>query len=123
LGYISKFDYDLSDRKTINKYKNWYTDYATITIDQVEKLNRWYWTLPSAPTLVETLKLMYHAMQKNVTDSLLDKVYETYNQYPVEEQGRPLFFVIMMNLLLSNSEAAADSLILCVRNLHFDAIQ
>jgi hypothetical protein len=50
-------------------------------------------------------------------------VYKTYCQYPVEEQGIPLFFIIMMNLLLSNSEAAAESLIKQVRDLRIDAIQ
>jgi hypothetical protein len=112
-----------SDGKTIDKYKDLYTDYATITIEQVTKSNRWYRTWPSAPTFEENLKLMYRLMQNNVTDSLYDKVYETYCQYPVEEQGGPLFFIIMMNLLLSNSEAAAESLIKRVRDLRIDAIQ
>jgi hypothetical protein len=41
----------------------------------------------------------------------------------VEEQGRLLLFIIMLNILLSNSEAAAESLIKRVRDQCIDAIQ
>jgi hypothetical protein len=58
-----------SDGKTIDKYKDLYTKYATNTIEQVAKSNKWYQTWPLASTFEENLNLMDCLMQHNVTNS------------------------------------------------------
>jgi hypothetical protein len=58
----------------------------------------------------ENLRLTYDFFAKNVCDDLFLKVSETYDKYPRLEQGGPLFFILMLNQLLADTEEAASSL-------------
>jgi hypothetical protein len=100
-----------TDGVTVIGEKDLYTEYATVTMQQVAKSNKWYRTWPVDTTFAENLKLTYRSLQNNTSNQLYNKVFETYDKYPAEEQGGPLFFIIMINQLLSNSEEAAKSLV------------
>jgi hypothetical protein len=88
-----------------------YTEFAKISIEDVARSNLWYREWLSDPWFEENLQLSYDYFQQNVSDDLWMKVCETYDQYKVSEQGGPLFFILMMNHLLSDTEEAASSLV------------
>jgi hypothetical protein len=62
----------------------------------------------------QNLKLTHDFFQNNVSNNLSMKISETYKTFAVGEQGGPLFFVLMMNHLLSDTEEADISLNNCV---------
>ena len=62
-------------------------------------------------TFVEqNLQLTYEVFQTNVSEDWVMKISETYDTFKAGEQGGPLFFILMMNHLLSDTEEAAQSL-------------
>ena len=87
-----------------------YTDYLNITIEQVTRSNIWYREWMAEPYFVQNLQLTYDFFQNNVSDDLSMKISETYETFKAGEQGGPLFFILMMNHLLSDTEEAALSL-------------
>jgi hypothetical protein len=88
-----------------------YTEFAKISIEDVARSNLWYREWLSDPWFEENLQLTYDYFQKNVSDDLWMKVCETYDHFKPSEQGGPLFFILMMNHLLSDTEEAASSLV------------
>ena len=89
---------------------NLYTDYASVTPAMVARSNVWYNTWPSAPTWSENLAWTDRFFKNNVAVDLTERVNEVYMTYPNEARGGPLFFVIMMELLLSQTEEAVIAL-------------
>jgi hypothetical protein len=63
----------------------------------------------------ENLFVTYDFFQNNVADDLFLKVSKTYNQYPCSECGGPLFFILMLNQLLADTEEATASFQKCVK--------
>jgi hypothetical protein len=73
----------------------------------------------SEPYFIQNLKLTYCFFQNNVLDDLSMKISETYKTFKADEQRGPLFFILMMNHLLSDTqEAAITSVSLCRTRLH-----
>lgn len=97
--------------------------YSTIKIEDVAKSNEWYRRWPTAPSYDENLKLTFNYFQNNVADDLCQKANEEYNRFPISQRGGPLFFIIMMNLLLSNTDAASEALVKRLRNLDLSKVQ
>jgi hypothetical protein len=56
----------------------------------------------------QNLQLTYTFFSKNVSDDLWMKVSKTYEGFPAGQQGGPLFFILMMNHLLSDTEEGQD---------------
>jgi hypothetical protein len=50
-------------------------------------------------------------MKNNVTEHLSNKVLEKYKPFYEMQKGGPLFFKLVMNQLLSNTEAAVKALV------------
>ena len=86
---------------------NLYENYATVTAEQAALSNQFYHRWAAEETIRENLAMTYKYFHNNVEPDLFGKVIETYRSYPVDQQGGPLFFVLMMNQLLSNTESAA----------------
>jgi hypothetical protein len=57
----------------------------------------------------QNLELTYTFFQNNVSKDLWMKVSKTDEGYSTGEKGGPLFFILMMNHLLSDTEEAASS--------------
>jgi hypothetical protein len=49
-------------------------------------------------------------------DDLLAKCWETYAKYPTEEQGGPLLFLTMLNLLTATNEQVASTHLTHLKN-------
>ena len=96
--------------KKVTGSVNLYTDYAKMTPAQVARSNLWYNKWPKAVTYSQNLHWSYLFFRNHCSDDLFDQVHNRYKHYPVEEQGGPLFFILMINQLLSNTAAAAESL-------------
>jgi hypothetical protein len=62
-------------------------------------------------TFTENLKLPLDYMKNNVTENLWNKVMEKYKPFYEKQKGVPWCFKLMMNQLLSNTEAAAKALV------------
>jgi hypothetical protein len=99
-----------NDDETIKEVKDLYSDYSNITIEQVARSNLWYREWMANVYFEQNLDLTYDFFQNNVSDDLSMKISETYETFAVGEQGGPLFFILMMNHLLSDTEEAAISL-------------
>jgi hypothetical protein len=99
--------------KTFDLYK----DYMMISEQEVAYSCKWYQMWPKEPWFRENLTLTERHIQNSMKKGLLEKCMEQYQAYPEEERGGPLLFVIMMKLLVSNTEMANDHLKEMVKNL------
>jgi hypothetical protein len=104
--------------------KDLYSQYSDITIQQVADSNRWYkeWT-EDDEFAGDNLNVTYNFMKNNVSDSLWEKTFEKYDQYSASERGGPLFFILMLNVLLSNTAEAARTLETRVKNFKITSLR
>ena len=102
--------------------KDLYTEYPDITIEDVARSNEWYRTWMNEKWFVQNLQLTHNFFQNNVSDDLWMKVSETYETFSSGEKGGPLFFIIMMNHLLSDTEEAASALVTKVKTFEIRKI-
>lgn len=98
------------DGRDILECNDLYTEYPALTIEQVAESNKWYNTWPSEDTYRENLNLTYRFFENNTSPALFEKVSETYDEFEENEKGGPLFFIIMINAIMSQTEEASLSL-------------
>ena len=100
-----------ADGKTLKEEAyNLYTEYATITPDMVAASNKWYNSWPKGPTWQENLNWTHQFFEYNVATEVAEKVNELYMLYPIESRDGPLYFILLMNQLLSQTEEAVLAL-------------
>ena len=120
--------YDMLDVFTIVKqandpaayrFTNLFEAYASLTLKEITDSNEWYATMTEDPHghFTEDLRLTEQYLVNNSEDDLVMKVNETYMRYQVQEHGGPLFFKIMMDVLQTNSEEAAEYLVTTIKNV------
>lgn len=105
--------------KTFDLHK----DYMIVSEQEVANSCKWYQMWPKEPWFRENLTLTERHVQNSMKKGLLEKCMEQYQAYPEEERGGPLLFVIMMKLLVSNTEMANDHLKEMVKNLKISDYQ
>jgi hypothetical protein len=110
---------DPTDPTNVIKQVDLYTDYGSVTADDVALSNRFYSTMIRDPSnaINENLKLTKTYLSNNTDDNLVLKINETYLSYPESDRGGPLFFKLLMDLLQNNSAEAAEYLVNVVKNL------
>ena len=100
-----------ADGKTLKmEAYNLYSEYANVTADMVAASNKWYNSWPVGDTWQENLNWTHQFFEMNVAQELAEKINEVYMQYPRESRGGPLYFVLLMNQLLSQTEEAVLAL-------------
>jgi hypothetical protein len=62
-------------------------------------------------------------MNNTVTENLWNKVIEKYKAFQEKQKGGPLFFKLVMNQLLSNTEAAVKALVEQVKKNNIGIVQ
>ena len=112
-----------SDDKSILGELDLFREYPSLSVDAVARSNAWYHTWPKDATYQQNLQLTYKFFQNNVDERLWEKCYERYSTYAPAEQGGSLFFIIMLQQLVSNTEEAARSLQNRLEKLHISAIE
>lgn len=98
------------DGRSVLECFDLYTEYPTLTPEMVAASNKWYNTWPQEDTYRENLNLTYKFFENNCSPALFEKVSETYDSYSEAEKGGPLFFIIMVNAIMSQTEEASLSL-------------
>jgi hypothetical protein len=98
------------DESAVDCVLDLYTEYSSISIEDVARSNLFYQEWMVADWFSENLGLTYDFFQNNVTDDLFLKVSKTYDKFPRSQRGGPLFFILMLNQLLADTEEAAISL-------------
>lgn len=94
-----------------------YHDYASISIEMVAASNKWYNQWPEGPTWRENLTWTHQFFENNVSAELAEKINEEYLVYPKEERGGPLYFAILINQILSQTEEATLALQLRLKRM------
>jgi hypothetical protein len=111
-----------SEANVVDYTKDLYSEYPDISIEDVARSNEWYRTWMNEKWFIQNLQLTHNFFQNNVSDELWMKVSETYEGYSTGQKGGPLFFILMMNHLLSDTEEAASALVTKVRNFEIRKI-
>ena len=93
-----------------SEVKNLFTNYSSITEEEVANSNKWYSTWPEEETFRQDLQLTLQFLENNITERLWDKCIEVYDNYKPEEKGGPLLFIIMMKKLQVDTDAAVEYL-------------
>jgi hypothetical protein len=115
---IVKPDPDDPDDLSKLQHSDLYTDYPQVTLAEVAESNEWWATMTDDnEAYMQDLKATLEHLIANSEDSLVNKVNETHLSYPAVQQGGPLFFKIMMDMLQDNSEDSAEFIISQVKNL------
>jgi hypothetical protein len=112
-----------SENLVLMKTHHLFKDYTSMTPDEVARSNKWYRTWTSEIWFEQNLKLSFDFLENQCYEELWDKTMDTYNHFSEVEKGGPLFFLIIMSKLLSDTEEASDVLTKCIRdfkisNLH-----
>jgi hypothetical protein len=102
--------------------KDLYTEYPDISIEDAARSNKWYRKWMNETWFDQNLQLTYSFFQNNVSEYLWMKISETYDSYDTGAQGGPLFFILMMNYLLSDMEEVASSLVKKVKNFQIKKV-
>jgi hypothetical protein len=113
------------DEKTPIKTLNLYTEYPSLTIEQVAKSNKWYATIPKTdkyPWFRENLLLTEKYMGNAIDPTLLSKCMEDYETYADANRGGPLLFAIMIGHLQSNTTSNVDYLRKLIADMRIDSI-
>jgi hypothetical protein len=102
---------DPKDPTNVLKQVDLYTNYGSVTIDNVAKSNRFYSTMVRDPlnAINKNLKLTKTYLANNTADNLVLKINKTYLSYPKTDRGGPLFFKLLMDLLQNNSAEAPNT--------------
>jgi hypothetical protein len=103
------------EANVVDYTKDLYTEYPDITIEDVVQSNKWYRTWMNEEWFIQNLQLTHTFFQHNVSDELWMKISETCEAFKAGEKGGPLFFILMMNHLLSDTEEAASALVTKVK--------
>jgi hypothetical protein len=111
------------DLQINGRSKDLYSDYSNLSVESVAKSNEFYRTYVDDETFTENLKLTLDYMENNVTENLSKKVLEKYKPFQEKHKGGPLFFKLMMNQLLSNTESTAKALVERVDKYNIGNIQ
>lgn len=105
---------------------NLYTQYTQVTLAQVAVSNYWYntWVNPTKqPWVRENMQLTYSQLAAHTTVELHQKILETYSRFEVSYRGGPLYFKIMVDLLVSSFTQVADSMIKSITNLKISSVK
>ena len=105
-------------RKSPTGTKDLYTEFSEITVNEVKFSNEFYNKWAKAFYFKQNLKLTYSYFQQNVSEELWEKTFESYDDYEPQYKGGPLFFILMINKLLSNTEEATVTLQTRIRNFN-----
>lgn len=87
-----------------------YTQYDELTEEQVAHSCEWYNKWTAKQWYRDDLILTFKHLENNMTHKLFDKAFERYETYPKIQRGGPLLFIIMMKLLVSNTEESTKHL-------------
>ena len=91
-------------------------------VDKVPESCKWYQTWPVVETYKDNLQYTYRYFTNNMTNELWEKVYKMYNKYKPAEKGRPLFFIIMINKLLSNTTKVVNTLAMRIKGFNLQTL-
>ena len=97
----------LDESGTPKRFINLYDHYDSISIQMVARSNEWYTIHTTANYYAENLTLTFTFFENNMDDDLFSKNMETYQKFPAIQRGGSLLFIIMMALLVSQTEEAA----------------
>jgi hypothetical protein len=94
---------------TVDLYKR----HTSVTPEQVAVSNFWYlWIDPiKQPWYRENLYLSYLMLVNHTVQELHQKVIETYNKFPSQYHGDPLYFKLVMDSLVADLERVSIALL------------
>ncbi len=102
--FLVVYPKDGTEANMVDYTKDLYTEYADISIKDVARSNKWYRTWMDEAWFVQILQLTHSFFQNNMYDKLWMKVSETHESFKAGEKGGPLFFILVINHLLSDTE-------------------
>ena len=105
-------------RKSPIGTKDMYAEFSEIIVDEVKFSNELYDKWAKAFYYKQNLKLTYSYFQQNVSEELWEKTFESYDDYEPQYKGDPLFFILMIYKLLSNTEEATVTLQTRIHNFN-----
>jgi hypothetical protein len=114
---------DPANPEQVTKTKNLYTEYPSVTLEEVAASNRWYATMvdpAKQPWFHENLLLTERYIEGALESSLASKCLEEYMVHEPAEQGGPLLFAIAMKHLQSNTTTSVDYLRKLITNMRID---
>ena len=112
--------YDPNDVLNVTVLGDLYTDYSTITEDQVRDSILWCTQVLTASDMkkafAQSLSWSEEHLLNSMSDDLRTRCLEKYRRFNTAARGGPLLFKIMMSLLLIDTREAANNLIAQLEN-------
>ena len=102
---IVVFDRDQPSDLTKATQHDLFREFLTLTVADVRRSNRFYATqvTTNRKSLRDNLQVTAQYFENNCSNDLRAKVTEQYTKFPRDEQGGPLFFKLMVDMLLLNN--------------------
>lgn len=91
---------------------NLFTEYTTVTPNEVAKHCRWLhtWTDDSVDQMHANLQWSYHFLKHNIEPQLMSRLQQHYEKYDPLEQGGPLLFSLLLTELLYTNETSIKAI-------------
>ena len=96
------------------------SNYATLSTKLVAASNQWrrrYLDMHAQPWIEHNMTLSFECLHNNCTGNLHGKAMDLYSTYKPAEQGGPLFLMIILQLIQTNTEARCMHLQATLRKL------
>ena len=94
---------------------NLFSDSNDISLELVKKANRFYY-LYGAEYHAENIKWSGEKVLASCDKELKDKILEEVQEYKASERGGPVYFKVMMNLVIATSDTAMRSVVNRINN-------
>jgi hypothetical protein len=97
--------------------KDLFEHYPSITEEEVAKSNQFYNEYTVKDYYRQNLQLNLEFLENNTTEALWEKCLEEYEEYPQNQRGGPLMFLIIMKKLQSHTDLAVQYLTNSIKNM------
>lgn len=94
-----------------------FASYSTISEKEVALSNQWYNEYTAKDYYRQNLSLTLEFLENNTTTALWEKCLEIYEEYPLNQRGGPLMFLIIMKKLQSHTDSAVQYLTNSIKNM------
>jgi hypothetical protein len=97
--------------------KDLFEHYPSITEEEVAKSNQLFNEYTVKDYNRQNLQLTLEFLENNTTEALWEKCLEAYEEYPQNQRGGPLMFLIIMNKLHSHTDSAVQYVTNSIKNM------
>lgn len=108
-----------------NETFNLFLDYPRLNTSFVANSNAWWrrYISQASPWINENFQYSFDFIKANTTETLFDKAFQDYLEFPDCQKGGPLILLLILQRIQNTSETSLDNLRTSLRNLKISMLE